>query len=137
MSGRGKRRRTDSLPALETVFQQCSSTKSQVMESFSRLAQVDFQCDYCLPESAKLCCLFARFSVEAVMKVAHCVLSVPTGITEHQRNQLVAIRAGVSLEDARTSSGSSVPRSLPLSREMLLNSCSVLQQPLAMSVAVT
>ena len=64
------------------------------MESFSRLAQVDFQ-RIDLPESAKICCLFARFSVEAVMKVAHCVLSIPTGITEHQRNQLVAIRAGV------------------------------------------
>ena len=70
-SGRGKRRCTDSLPALETVFQQCSSTKSQAMESFSRLAQVDFQH---FAESAKICCIFARFSV---MKVAHRVLSIP------------------------------------------------------------
>ena len=49
-SGREKRCRTDSLPALETVFQQCSSTKSQ---SFSRLAQVDFQRDYCFQRAPK------------------------------------------------------------------------------------
>ena len=33
---------------------------------------------------------FAPFSVKAVMNVAHYVLSLPTGLTEGQRNQRIA-----------------------------------------------
>ena len=74
MTGRQKRRRTDSLPLLDDVFQQSSSTKSRVMESFAS-PQVDFQRDTFVdlkdvPESAKVCWIFARFSVKAVMNVA-------------------------------------------------------------------
>ena len=33
------------------------------------------------------------------MKVTSCVLSIPTGLTESQRNQLIAKHAGVPPED--------------------------------------
>ena len=84
MAGRQKRRRTDSLPLLDDVFQQSSLTKSRVIESFASLSQVDFQSDTfvdlkAISESAKVCWIFTRFSVKAVMNVAHHILSLPKG----------------------------------------------------------
>ena len=70
------------------------------MESFASLSQFDFQSDTfvylkAIPESAKVCRIFTRFSVKAVMNVAHHVLSLPTGLTESQRNQRIADCAGL------------------------------------------
>ena len=105
MVGRQKHRGPDSLPLLDDVFQQSSSTKFRVMENFASLSQVDFQRDTfvdlkAIPESAKVCWIFTRFSVQAVMNAAHHVLSLPTGLTESQRNQRIADCAGLSVKDA-------------------------------------
>ena len=53
-----------------------------------------------IPESAKVCWIFARFSVNAVMNVAHYALSLPTGLTESQHNQRIADCARLSVKGA-------------------------------------
>ena len=75
------------------------------MESFSSPSLVDFQRDTfvdlkAIPESAKVCLIFARFSVKAVMNIVHNAFSLPTGLTESQRNQRIANCAGLSVKDA-------------------------------------
>ena len=72
------------------------------MESFASLSQVDFQRNTfvdlkAIPESAKVCWIFTRLSVKAVINVAHYVMSLPIGLTESQRNQRIADCAGLSV----------------------------------------
>ena len=80
MADRQKRRRTDSPPLLDDMFQQSSSTKSCAMESFASLSQVDFQRDTyvdlkAIPESTNFLDFYESFSQSCNECSSPCIVS--------------------------------------------------------------
>lgn len=106
---KAKRKRSEStLPSLDTLFKQEEKRRKcskDLVEHFEALSVIEFNSTDLsqlenIPEGAKICWLFSKYSVDTIMKVCRCESLFPVGMTETQRKENIASQAGVSVQVA-------------------------------------
>ena len=103
---KAKRRRL--LPSIESVALERERSKaraSEVVHHFEALSSIELR-DVSprrqknVTESARVCWLIAKYSIETVAKVCQGISCLPDGMTEFQRYNALAEQSGITTEDA-------------------------------------
>ena len=108
-SGKAKRPRLDlTLPSLDSVARERERSKAcarEVSDHFEALSTIQLQDTSAgrqkkVTESAKICWLLAKYSIETVGKVCRSISSLPIGMTELQQCTAIAEEGGITNAEA-------------------------------------